>query len=50
MNILYLLIPIAMILAACAVLTFVWAVKRGQFDDLDTPPIRMLFDDEEGVE
>lgn len=47
MDVLYLLIPLAMLLGAAAVLTFVWAVRRGQFDDLDTPAIRILFDDEE---
>lgn len=47
MDVLYLLIPLAMLLAAAAVLTFVWAVRSGQFDDLDTPAIRVLFDDEE---
>jgi len=30
-----------------AVAAFVWAANRGQFDDLDTPAVRMLHDDEE---
>lgn len=47
MTILYFLIPVALVLALSAVLTFIWAVRRGQFDDLETPAIRMLFDDEE---
>ncbi len=47
MDILYLLIPLAMLLAGAAVITFVWAVRGGQFDDLDTPAIRILFDDDE---
>lgn len=47
MTILYLLIPIAMVMAAAAVIAFIWAVRRGQFDDLDTPAVRMLFDDED---
>lgn len=46
MNVLYFLLPMALLLAAAAVLTFVWAVRRGQFDDMETPAIRMLFDDE----
>lgn len=46
MTILYFLIPLAMLLASGSVFTFIWAVKRGQFDDLDTPAIRVLFDDE----
>ena len=45
MNIIYLLVPLAILLAAAAVVAFVWAVRRGQFDDLDTPGMRMLHDD-----
>lgn len=48
MTVLYLLIPLAMILAAASVVTFVWAVKTGQFDDLETPAVRVLFEDDEG--
>ena len=47
MSVLYLLVPLALLLAFLAVLTFVWAVRQGQFDDLDTPAIRILFDSEE---
>jgi cbb3-type cytochrome oxidase maturation protein len=28
-----------------AVIAFIWATRRGQFDDLDTPAIRALHDD-----
>ena len=46
MNILLLLIPISLLLIGVAVWLFVWAVRRGQFDDLDTPAIDILRDDE----
>ena len=46
MNILLLLIPLSVMLLAVAIGAFVWAVKRGQFDDLDTPAIDILADDE----
>jgi len=46
MNILYLLVPVALLLAAGGVWAFFWAVRSGQFDDVQTPAIRMLFDDE----
>lgn len=46
MNILYLLIPLGLILVALMVLAFFWAVKRGQFDDLDTPAVQILLDDD----
>lgn len=42
MNILLLLIPLSLMLLALAIAAFVWAVKRGQFDDLDTPALDIL--------
>jgi len=47
MSILFALIPLAMLLLAFAVWAFFWAVKSGQFDDLDTPAVRILLDDDE---
>lgn len=45
MNILLLLVPLSLMLLALAIGAFVWAVRRGQFDDLDTPAIDILADD-----
>ncbi|MFL0805392.1 MAG: cbb3-type cytochrome oxidase assembly protein CcoS [Agarilytica sp.] len=45
MNSLFILIPIALVLVAIAVRVFIWAVKSGQFEDLDTEGKRILFDD-----
>ncbi len=45
MESLYLLIPIAIIIVAVAVAVFFWAVKSGQYDDLDTEASRILFDE-----
>ena len=45
MRILLLLVPISLLLGI-AIAAFVWAVRRGQFDDLDTPPLDILADDE----
>lgn len=45
MNILLLLVPISVVLLGIAIGAFVWAVRRGQFDDLDTPAIDILRDD-----
>ncbi|MFP5373362.1 MAG: cbb3-type cytochrome oxidase assembly protein CcoS [Gammaproteobacteria bacterium] len=44
MNILLLLIPISLVLLGLAVWAFVWAVRRGQFEDLDTPALDVLCD------
>ena len=47
MNILLLLVPLSLMLLLLAIGAFVWAVKRGQFDDLDTPGLDILVDDDE---
>ena len=46
MNILYIMVPMALALAASFLFAFVWAAKKGQFDDTVTPAHRILFDDE----
>ncbi|MBN8225809.1 MAG: cbb3-type cytochrome oxidase assembly protein CcoS [Xanthomonadales bacterium] len=46
MSILLVLIPLSLVLLGLAVAAFVWAVKRGQFDDLDTPALDILEDDD----
>lgn len=42
---LYLVLPLALLVATGAVVAFVWTVRSGQLDDVDTPPRRILFDD-----
>lgn len=46
METIFVLLPLALLIAAIAVGLFVWAALSGQFDDLDTPAVRILFDDE----
>ena len=46
MNILYLLIPLGLILLAAAIAAFFWAVRSGQFDDLETPAMSVVMDDD----
>ncbi len=45
MNALYLVLPLALVIATGAVVAFVWSVRSGQLDDLDTPPCRLLLED-----
>ncbi|MEL7362994.1 MAG: cbb3-type cytochrome oxidase assembly protein CcoS [Bacteroidota bacterium] len=47
MAVLYVLIPLALLLAGAGVLAFRWAVRSGQFDDVETPALRMLMDNED---
>ncbi|HEY1036217.1 MAG TPA: cbb3-type cytochrome oxidase assembly protein CcoS [Pseudoxanthomonas sp.] len=44
MNILLMLLPISLILLGLAIAAFAWAVRKGQFDDLDTPALDILDD------
>ncbi len=45
MDVIFFLLPVALGLGLGAVVAFRWAVRDGQFDDLDTPPLRILTDD-----
>lgn len=47
MDIIFLLIPIAIILVSCAIWAFFWSVNSGQFDDLESPAHSILFEDDE---
>lgn len=47
MDILLFLIPAALFLGFLWLLAFLWALKSGQFDDLDGAAHRILFDDDE---
>ena len=46
MNIFYLLIGVSLFAALICLGAFIWAVRNGQFDDDETPSIRILFDDD----
>ena len=46
MNILYLLIPLGLLLLGGAVAAFFWAVSSGQYDDLDSPGMSVIMDDD----
>jgi len=46
MTVFYLVLFLALIGAAAAVAAFAWTVRSGQLDDVDTPPRRILFDDD----
>jgi cbb3-type cytochrome oxidase maturation protein len=47
MDILYLLIPLGMVFLALVIVAFLWAVKSGQYEDLDGPAHRILMDDDD---
>lgn len=41
------LLPIALFMGLCGLWTFFWALKRGQFDDLEGAANRILIEDDE---
>lgn len=45
MTILLFLIPMSLLLIGIAAWIFAWAVRHGQFEDLDTPALDILRDD-----
>ena len=46
MTIIYVLIPLSLLLLSLAIWAFFWAVRNDQFDDLDTPALDILDDNE----
>lgn len=46
MNIIFFILPLALCFAGASVWAFFWAARKGQYDDLDTPPLRILIDEE----
>ena len=47
MSVIFIVLPLAILVGAIGLAAFIWAVRTGQFDDLDTPAVRVLFDDDE---
>lgn len=45
MILLYLILPLSLLVATGFVIAFIWAARDDQYEDLDTPPIRMLHED-----
>lgn len=44
MEILYLLVPLALVLVGLIVWAYFWSIKTGQFDDLEGPAHRIIMD------
>jgi len=45
-SVIFVVLPLALIIVGAAVWAYVWAARKGQWDDLDTPAVRMLRDDD----
>ncbi len=46
MDVIFLLVPIAMVLVIFMAVVYWWSVKSGQMDDLEGPAYRILMDDD----
>lgn len=46
MSVLLYMIPLALLLGGGALCAFLWALKSGQFEDLEGAALRILIDDE----
>jgi cbb3-type cytochrome oxidase maturation protein len=46
MGIIYLMLVVSLIIAIFFLISFLWAAKRGQYDDDYTPSVRILYEDE----
>lgn len=47
MSMIFIALPVTLALAAFFVVAFVRSARSGQFDDMETPAVRILFDDDE---
>jgi cbb3-type cytochrome oxidase maturation protein len=46
MSVIFIVLPLAITVVTIAVGAYIWSARGGQFDDLDTPAVRMLHDDD----
>ena len=49
MNVLYFMLPLALLLGMIGLALMIWAVKSGQFEDLEGPAQRILFEDDQAM-
>jgi cbb3-type cytochrome oxidase maturation protein len=47
MSVIFILIPLSILIAACFLGAFIWAVRSGQYEDTTTPSMRLLLDDKQ---
>ena len=45
MSVIFILIPLSIVIAACFLFAFIWAVKSGQYEDTCTPSMRLLMEE-----
>jgi cbb3-type cytochrome oxidase maturation protein len=46
MSVIFVALPVALLMGAAAAWACTRCIRMGQFDDLESPPVRMLMDDQ----
>jgi cbb3-type cytochrome oxidase maturation protein len=46
MSVVFLLIPLCLLFASLFLAAFIWAVRSGQYDDTETPSMRLLMEED----
>lgn len=46
MSVLFVALPVALLLGGSALIACIYCIRGGQYDDLDSPPVRVLIDDQ----
>lgn len=49
MNVIFILIAVSLLVAIGFLISFIWSIRSGQYDDDYTPSVRILFEDEADV-
>lgn len=48
MEMLFIMIPAAILLGIIGLVCLIWSIRTGQFEDMEGPKYRIFFDDDEG--
>jgi cbb3-type cytochrome oxidase maturation protein len=48
-NVIFFLIAVSLLVAIGFLITFIWSIRTGQYEDEYTPSVRILFDDETNI-
>jgi len=48
-NVIFILIAVSLLVAIGFLVSFIWSIRSGQYEDEYTPSVRILFDDEKNV-
>ena len=46
MSAIYIMLPVSLLLAGIFLAAYIWSVRSGQFEDTETPAMRILPDDQ----